>query len=72
MDTVAVAGVSGFVWSRVMPEASAYWGENNQWATKARKELGDILSDLAASGKDTLLLSHCFGSVIAYDTLWQT
>ncbi|MFT7651083.1 MAG: hypothetical protein ACI9ON_001866 [Limisphaerales bacterium] len=72
MDTVAVAGVSRFVWPRVMPEASAYWTENSLWPTKAKKELGDLLLELAASDKDVLLLSHCFGSVIAYDTLWQT
>ncbi|MEM9621546.1 MAG: hypothetical protein AAF993_07860 [Pseudomonadota bacterium] len=69
MDVSAVAGLSAASTNRALPELKHYWGDEN-FKHKVREALLDTLKQCFANNEDVLLLSHCIGSVVAYDVLW--
>ena len=71
MDMLASAGLSGLVWSKVMPELRAYLADEDQWASRLRANIVNRLSASLHSGHEVMLVSHGFGCVPAYDALWQ-
>ena len=54
-----------------MPELSHYWRDDDGWASSLRTQLATLLHGLMAQDKNILLISHCLGSVLAWDALWQ-
>ena len=56
---------------RKMPEVAAYFRNTNGFQDAARQRLAIPLREALARNDRILLVSHCLGSVIAYDTLWQ-
>jgi hypothetical protein len=57
--------------ARHMPEVSAYWNDKEGFTQLARQRVSERLQEALARGDEVLLLAHCLGSVIAYDTLWE-
>ena len=57
--------------ARVAPEYGAYWRDDEAYATEMQSRLRATLEPLLASGEEILLVTHCLGSLAAYDTLWE-
>lgn len=57
--------------SRAMPEVVAYWDKESSYHREVRKRLIGALLPPLERGDDILLIAHCLGSVVAYDTLWE-
>ncbi len=53
-----------------VPELASYWAGDTR-LIGARDKLVELLSDSLKHGYRTLIVAHCFGSVLAYDALWQ-
>lgn len=56
---------------RVAPEYGAYWRDEEAYATELQRRLRAVLEPLLAGDHEILLLTHCLGSLAAYDTLWE-
>lgn len=56
---------------RFVPELAEYWHEPNGHLQSAGARLRAVVGDAMQRGDDVVLLSHCIGSVIAYDALWD-
>ena len=54
-----------------MPELAAYWNDDGAFAQVARQRVRERLREAFAREDDVLVLSHCLGSVITYDALWE-
>jgi hypothetical protein len=54
-----------------MPELAAYWNDDAAFAQNARQRVREPLRAAFARGDDILVIAHCLGSVITYDTLWE-
>jgi hypothetical protein len=67
---LATLRLSGRLVRRVMPELAEYLDVNSELRRATRTRLLEVLSPAVARGDDVLLLSHCLGSVVAYDVLW--
>jgi hypothetical protein len=52
-------------------EIQRYFADSNGTATVARKMVIDALTRAWNEGRRVVLIGHSFGSVIAYDALWQ-
>ncbi len=70
MDTAATLGVGGVALAKMLPELAAYWQDDSGWATEVRRELEAVLTAHLEAGRNVLLVTHCVGSVMAFDTLW--
>lgn len=70
MDAAASIGAGRLALAKALPELKAYWDDENGWAQRARDRLRTVMEEHLAAGRDVLLISHCVGSVIAYDALW--
>ena len=70
MDVAAILQLTPLIWPRVMPEMSAYWRDDDGWATDIRRNLRETLVGHLDAGRHVFLISHCLGAVISYDTLW--
>ena len=57
--------------SRRMPELSAYWNDDAAFAQHARQQVRERLREAFARNDDVLVLSHCLGSVVTWDALWE-
>ncbi len=71
MDLSASVGLGGLATRRILPELTHYWQDRDGWATRLRAELSEQISTALAGGGRVLILSHCIGSVLAWDSLWQ-
>ncbi len=69
MDLGASAGFSRAAIARTMPELKHYWTDQ-EWAQGVRQRFGNVLTG-ALEQRDVLLISHCLGSVISYDVLYE-
>lgn len=56
---------------RKMPEVAAYFQNTNGFQDAVQQRLAPPLQEALNRNDRILLVSHCLGSVIAYDTLWQ-
>ncbi len=57
--------------AKVLPELPAYWENRNGYADRTRARFLDALLPPLRAGNSVMVLSHCLGSIIAYDALWQ-
>ena len=56
---------------RFVPELAEYWHDPNGRLQSAGARLCAVVGDAMQRGDDVVLVSHCIGSVIAYDALWD-
>jgi hypothetical protein len=68
---LSTLGLTDIALSRSMPEVSAYWDATGAFCRESRERLLTPLRAALARGDKILLISHCLGSVIAYDCLWK-
>jgi hypothetical protein len=52
-------------------EMHEYFSDDGGKASIARQMVADALQEAWSNGQQVLLVGHSFGSVIAYDTLWE-
>ena len=57
--------------SRRMPEVAAYFNAASGFGSAVRARLAEPLQAALQDGDKILLISHCLGSVAAYDVLWE-
>jgi hypothetical protein len=57
--------------SRRMPEVAAYFDQAKDFGSAVRTRLAAPLQAALQGGEEILLISHCLGSVAAYDVLWE-
>jgi hypothetical protein len=55
---------------RFIPELADYWHASESRLRPVTARLCDVVGDAMQRGDDIVLVSHCIGSVIAYDALW--
>lgn len=70
MDLSASVGLGGAALGKAIPELKQYWGDKDGWAKKLRDEVTNLLAQLTQDGENVLIISHCMGSVLAWDALW--
>ncbi len=66
----SVFGFSEARIKRVLPELLEYW-KNPDLAVALRDRLQPLLLAAFERGDEIMVISHCLGSVIAYDTFWE-
>lgn len=76
MDVSASLGLGGAALRKALPELHHYWksakpGSGDSWPELMQSELTNKLAELLAAESNILLISHCMGSVLAWDSLWQ-
>ncbi len=69
--TLSALGLKERALGRFMPELVDYWQPSGSRLRPVVARLCDTVGDAMERGDDILLLSHCIGSVIAYDALWE-
>lgn len=57
--------------AQVLPELVTYWNNEGNYGTQIRQRLHDALAPALARGDDIMLISHCIGSVFAYDVFCE-
>ena len=70
MDLSASIGLGGPALKKAMPELSQYWQDQDGWASSLRRDVTGLLADLTSHDDNVLIISHCMGSVLAWDALW--
>ncbi|HUO82056.1 MAG TPA: hypothetical protein VM616_04270 [Gammaproteobacteria bacterium] len=63
--------LSEHVASSVLPEFAAYWRAGDGYRAEVQERIAEPLLAALDRGDDVMVLSHCLGSVIVYDVLWQ-
>ncbi len=63
-------GVADRVFERLVPDIHRYQHDEGL-AAEIRARLLAVLHSVFARGDDVVLVSHCLGSVVAYDVLWE-
>jgi len=71
MDVSASVGLGAAALKKTMPELYHYWESQDGWGGDARNELVDLLHQLMSQDRNILIISHCMGSVLAWDGLWH-
>jgi len=66
-----VMGLAGRMLQKTMPDVAAYLDPDQPFRTIAQQRLLESLHPALARGDDILLISHCLGSIVAYDVLWR-
>jgi hypothetical protein len=56
---------------RVMPELHEYWQNTSGFQDSVHERLEEHLNAALERGDRTMVVSHCLGTVIAYDTFWK-
>ncbi|MFK7914455.1 MAG: hypothetical protein AB8B93_11125 [Pseudomonadales bacterium] len=56
---------------RRIPECAAYWQADSDYRRELQRLVMEVLRPRLAAGQSVLLIAHGFGSVVAYDSLWQ-
>lgn len=57
--------------ARVMPELTAYWKDEQGFASTVRERVRQALLPALTTGSHIMVIAHGLGSVIAYDSFWQ-
>lgn len=57
--------------SKVMPELIDYWENRDGFRDRVQERLVTLLQPALERGDRILVMAHCLGSVIAYDTFWK-
>lgn len=57
--------------ARVAPEYTSYWHDDDGYGNELRRRLRETLVPLLSRGEEIMLITHCLGSLVAYDTLWE-
>ena len=68
---LSLVGLADRAIARHVPELADYWREQAGALAVARERVGAALARAMDRDGDVVLISHCIGSVIAYDALWQ-
>ena len=68
---LAILGLTEYALARKMPELSAYWERGGSYCRESRRRVLAPLRLALERGDQIMLISHCLGSVIAYDCLWE-
>jgi hypothetical protein len=55
----------------ILPELLTYWDETTGFADTLRSRFRAHLEPALDRGDDIMVISHCLGSVVAYDVFWQ-
>ena len=63
--------LSDMVISKVAPDLSEYWNEESDFGTRIRERVRNAICEVADSDSRVMLVTHCLGSIVAYDVLWQ-
>ncbi len=71
MDLSASVGLGRLATRKVMPELNHYWQDTTGWAERVRADLTSHLTALMDAKSNILIVSHCMGSVVAWDSLWR-
>ena len=64
-------GLTGRTLRKRMPEVVAYLDPQQAFRAALQQRILDRLAPALARGDDVLLLTHCLGSIAAYDVLWR-
>jgi hypothetical protein len=67
---LSVLGLKDRAVGRFLPELLDYWRPDGSAISAADARLCDTIGDAIERGDDILLVSHCIGSVLAYNALW--
>lgn len=62
-------GLDDALLARMSPELARYRSDET-FAEAVRARVLEVLEPALAAGEDVFLLTHCMGSVVAYDCLW--
>jgi hypothetical protein len=71
MDVSASLGLGKAALRKAVPELNHYWDDRQDWSGAVQDRLTTLLTELMAAEKNILLISHCMGSVLAWDSLWH-
>lgn len=71
MDAGASLGLGGALERHLMPEIAAYRKGDAAWVSQEKDRLTQTLANYFDSDTDLLIISHCLGSVMAFDALWN-
>lgn len=67
---LSVLGLKDRAVGRFLPELLDYWRTDGSAIRAVDRRLCDVIADAIERGDDILLISHCIGSVLAYNALW--
>ena len=70
VDAGASLGLGGLTIKKVAPEYDAYWQARTSWGADLLQEFCVWLQGHLDTADEVLLVSHCLGSILAYDGLW--
>ncbi|MEM7097761.1 MAG: hypothetical protein AAF541_05825 [Pseudomonadota bacterium] len=65
-DVAASVGLGRIALSRAIPELARYW-DDQSWAEELRAKLVTWLEQHGQQGDDLCVVSHCIGSILAFD-----
>ena len=68
---LAGLGLTGRSLRKRMPDVSAYLDHEQPFRTSLQQRILQRLAPALARGDDVMLLTHCLGSIAAYDVLWR-
>jgi hypothetical protein len=71
MDLSATLGMGSVATKKAMPELAHYWQDEGGWASTLQNHLATHLRDMMNTDRNILIISHCMGSVLTWDGLWQ-
>lgn len=64
-------GLGGKLIAKVAPDLEEYWRGNGEFAEAVRGAVRKALCEALESDEQLLLITHCTGSIVAWDVLWQ-
>jgi hypothetical protein len=56
---------------RRIPEAAAYWENGNDFSSQIKGRLKEEIKAAIGEDSDILVISHCLGTMAAYDAFWE-
>ena len=69
--TLAALGLKNRALDRFLPELVDYWRTSGSGLQAADARLREVVGAAMERDDDILLVSHCIGSVLAYNALWH-
>jgi hypothetical protein len=67
----AALRLSDWMARRVVPELAAYWIEGSEFRTAVDACVVDALATAMRRGRRLIVISHCLGSIAAYNAFWR-
>jgi hypothetical protein len=68
---LATLGLTDLALAAKIPELSAYWDQDSAYCRESRERVLAELRAALARDDEIMVISHCLGTVIAYDCLWE-